>query len=203
MTRLSLTEYLWENMDSVQINNDDEEEEEDDPSSPHHHLPPQQQPQSQLQPQESDAVDSILEEEHTMATSQRIRQEVWRVWELFESFCLADESAQFCLQGVSVHKVKSAMTKFYSSLYSIQRLQPDYPPICLNITVAHRVRNLNVPDLVLDYLGGDGQLMWSPMHFDSFILHKLMRFRDINIIGAQHSKILNDIRVLSLSFQLV
>ncbi|KAL7333129.1 hypothetical protein PS15p_202072 [Mucor circinelloides] len=64
-------------------NNDDEEEEEeeekeDNPSSPHHHLPPQLQPQSQLQSlpqskpqveqqqQESDAVDSILEEEHTM-----------------------------------------------------------------------------------------------------------------------------------------
>ncbi|KAG1469452.1 hypothetical protein G6F56_003250 [Rhizopus delemar] len=52
----------------------------------------------------------------------------------------------------------------------------------------------------LDYLGGDGHLTWIPMHFDSLILHKLMRFREINIIGAQAFKILNDIRVLSLSF---
>jgi hypothetical protein len=48
----------------------------------------------------------------------------------------------------------------------------------------------------LTYLGGKGNLMWNPTNFDSLILHKLKRFRDINIVGAQHFKILNDIRVL-------
>ncbi|KAL7332576.1 hypothetical protein PS15p_204594 [Mucor circinelloides] len=53
---------------------------------------------------------------------------------------------------------------------------------------------------VLQYLTGDGQLAWSPTSSGSSILHKLMRFRNINVTGAQNLKILNDLRALSLSF---
>ncbi|GAA5802928.1 hypothetical protein HPULCUR_008403 [Helicostylum pulchrum] len=41
---------------------------------------------------------------------------------------------------------------------------------------------------------------WNPTNFDSFIVRKLILFRDINIVGAKKLKISNDIRVLTLSF---
>ena len=49
---------------------------------------------------------------------------------------------------------------------------------------------------ILNYLGGNGCITWSPNNSESPILEKLMHFRDINIAGAQQSKILNDIRIL-------
>ncbi|EPB91013.1 hypothetical protein HMPREF1544_02082 [Mucor circinelloides 1006PhL] len=51
---------------------------------------------------------------------------------------------------------------------------------------------------VLEYLNGGGQLAWSTTSSDSSILHKLMRFRDINVTGVQNLKILNDLRALQV-----
>lgn len=48
----------------------------------------------------------------------------------------------------------------------------------------------------LTHLGGKGDLMWSPTKFHSLVIHKLIQFRDINIVSAQHFNILNDIHVL-------
>ncbi|KAG2204544.1 hypothetical protein INT47_012603 [Mucor saturninus] len=53
---------------------------------------------------------------------------------------------------------------------------------------------------ILTCLDGDGQLVWSSSDFNSSVVSKLIHFRNISVTGAQHFKILNDIRVLALLF---
>ncbi|KAL9538207.1 hypothetical protein MBANPS3_011113 [Mucor bainieri] len=49
---------------------------------------------------------------------------------------------------------------------------------------------------ILNYLEGDGDTTWIPTSFESPLLQKLMKFRNVNMIGAQAHKMLTDIRAL-------
>ncbi|CEP15408.1 hypothetical protein [Parasitella parasitica] len=96
-----------------------------------------------------------------------------QLWEPFESFRLANEGAQFCLQGVSIPKIKRALTKFYCRLYSVQRLQPDYPSISLTLTVAHRVLlksslivSERYQDKIREYRRGNHFVMFNSNHLN-------------------------------------